>query len=285
LRRLGFIGLGNIGRPIARSLIAPDAQVTVFDLAAEGPEALRALGAKAAASPAEVARAADVIGVCVRDDADVRAVLEGPDGVFSAARENLLVAIHSTIRVKTIHELAAGAGRAGVRLVDAPVSRGAAMDGRSITFMVGGAKEDVDRLRPVVANIALRFVEAGPLGSGMALKLCNNILSYAATTLSDEAFRLAQAAGLDLSALLEVISVNGVGSPIVIASLRRLAGVPRPSAGKSDIAPPSDESRIELAEKDLDYALALARDLGLDLPASELTRREYRSAVRRGAST
>ena len=271
--KLGFIGLGNIGKPIALDLIVPGNEVAVHDVAPGAAEDLRKLGATVAGSAAEVARAADIVGVCVRDDSDLHDVLDGPEGLLSAARPGLLVAIHSTVRVATVRELAAKAATRKVRLVDAPVSRGAGGPAKkAVVFMVGGDPADVERVRPYLELAALKIVNAGPLGAGMALKLCNNLLSYLTLICATDAINLAEAAGLDVKMLAEVTSNNGVAGPNLTAILKRRIGEP---TGLNNRIPPL-ENLIALGEKDLDCALEVARDLGVTLPAVAMARSTIR---------
>jgi 3-hydroxyisobutyrate dehydrogenase len=272
--KIGFIGLGNIGRAIARDLAVPGVRLLVHDVLPDGPAELEKLGATVAASPAAVARGADVVGVCVRDDHDVREVFEGPEGILSGAKPGLLVAIHSTLRIETVRHVAAAAAMCGVRVVDAPVSRGPGGPARrAVVFMVGGDSGDIERVRPYLELAALKIVIAGALGAGMALKLCNNALSYLTVICATDAINLARAAGLDVGMLADVTANNGVGSPTLTAILKRRVG------DSLQFAPiPALDSLIGLGEKDLDCALEVGRDLNIDLPAVTLARATIRRA-------
>jgi 3-hydroxyisobutyrate dehydrogenase len=274
--RSGFIGLGNIGRPIACDLARAGA-LTVFDKMPEGPQELRALGAQVADSPAGVAREADFVGVCVVDDRQVREVITGDNGLLKTARAGTLIAIHSTVRVATVHELAAAAARQGVRIVDAAVSRSAdAQPSKSVVFMVGGESEDVARLEGILEPAALKFVRAGKLGAGMTLKICNNILSYLIMVCAADAMRLAEAAGLDLNTLAQVTSTNGVGGANLRAILERRASAHRQPTRLM----PSNEALVGLAMKDLDCALEVGKDLGVkDMRATQLARDEFKRSL------
>src|SRR5262245_33758101 len=144
--RVGFVGLGSIGQPMARRLLVGGLETTVFDLADSAVAALVAAGARGAASPRDVAAAADVIGVCVRDDADVRAVVLGADGLLAGAAPGSVVAIHSTILPRTVREVGAAAAARGVGVVDACVTGGPMGAERgTLTYMVGGDPAHLER--------------------------------------------------------------------------------------------------------------------------------------------
>jgi 3-hydroxyisobutyrate dehydrogenase len=274
--KLGFIGLGNMGNSIARDLIVPQNTVTVYDIRDEIVGEFVQLGAKPATSPAEVAAAADIVGICVRTDEDVRGVLTGPQGVLSAARPGLAVAIHSTIHLSTLDEMCQAAEARLVHVVDAPVSRGTnAPKKKAIVFMVGGAPDDVAKVRPYVRLAALRVIETGTRGTAMTLKICNNLITYLMVLTLRDGFRLAEAAGIDLKALAELVSSNGVAGPNMLFSINRRAGVSTEVNHVIDTA----ETNARLGEKDLSCALDAAAVLGVRLPAVEMARKEIREAM------
>jgi 3-hydroxyisobutyrate dehydrogenase len=276
--KVGFIGLGNIGRGIARDLIVPENEVFVYDVMAEGPAALKELGARVASSSAEVAQRADVVGVCVRNDADLHNVFEGADGILSTSRAGLLVAIHSTVRIETVRELATVAAKRGVHVVDAPVTKGYNSPPRkSVVVMVGGSPEDVERVRPYLELCALKIVPTGLLGSGMAMKICNNVLSYLLFISASEAVQMAEAVGLDLNDLATVTSNNGVAGPNLTHMFLARAGA---NPTNNTISPPLD-AMSALGEKDLDCALDVGREFTLALPAVSMARNSIRSALHR----
>jgi 3-hydroxyisobutyrate dehydrogenase-like beta-hydroxyacid dehydrogenase len=273
---LGFIGLGNMGLCIARELIVPGNQVTVFDVRPEVVAELQPLGATAAACAADVARASDIVGVCVRTDQEVRDVLEGADGILAAAKPGLLVAIHSTIKLSTLRDLARKADAKGVRLVDAPVSRGTnSPKTKAIVFMVGGAPEDVACALPFIELAALKIVRTGALGTAMTLKVCNNLLTYLTVVSAADAVHLAEAAGLDVKLLADVTATNGVAGANLSYVLNTRAGI------KVAVNRPMDtaETNAMLGEKDLDCALEVGRDLGVELPAVAMARTAIRKAL------
>lgn len=276
--KTGFIGLGNIGKPIAQCMARAGRDLAVFDLAEEPLAELKAMGATIADSPGEMAKSAKVIGICVRNDDDVLQVMNGQDGILANARKGLLVVLHSTVTLSLVKQIGAEAAQAGVRIVDAPVSRGQGVDGANFVFMLGGDPDDVAEAREFVEPAACKIVQAGPLGTGMVLKLCNNNLTYLGVVAVHDALRLARSGGADPAALAEVISANGVGSANVIGTLSR--GVTRMSGNSDGHDLPELEPLIGLAEKDLDNTLALAREIGIDLPSVEMTRQAIAASFR-----
>jgi len=269
--RAGFIGLGNIGKPMARRIVDAGLPLTVFDVAPAPLAELSAAGARAAASAAEVAAASDVVGVCVRDDAEVRAVVVGDDGISAGAAPGLVVAIHSTVLPRTVRDLAERLQRRGIDVVDACVTGGAAGAAQGkLTYMVGGEAPLVEKCRPVFATSAQRIVHTGPLGSGVSVKLCNNLMTYLGFLAAFEATSLARAGGLSEQALEEVTRANGnlTDQMLAFLALHRL-----PAETRED---PSFLAMLEsfksLAEKDLAVTLEFARESGVELPGAERCR-------------
>lgn len=253
--RAGFVGLGNIGGPMATRL-AQAVELGVYDVRPVEVE-----GATAVGSVAELA-AVDVLCVMVRDDDQVRGVAAE---VVASGHAPVLV-VHSTVAPETPAELAA----LGLRVLDAPVSGGpmGAADG-SLAIMVGGAAEDVDVARPVLEAMGSLVVHAGPLGAGTRMKLARNLIHFVAFTAVTEAQRLAEASGLDLKALGEVVRHTDA-----------ITGGPGAIMHRETTAPldPDDfwwgvfDHVRALGEKDLSFALELAATLGVDVPLAALAR-------------
>jgi 3-hydroxyisobutyrate dehydrogenase len=276
--RAGFIGLGNIGKPMARRIVDAGLTLTVFDVAAGPVAELAAAGAHSAVSPREVIAVSDVVGVCVRDDAEVRAVVSADDGIAAGAAPGKIVAIHSTILPRTVREIAADLAPRGVGVVDACITGGAggAAQGK-LTYMVGGETADVEKCRPVFATSAERIVYTGPLGSGVSVKLCNNLMTYLGFLAAFEATSLARAGGLSEKALEEVTRANGnlTDQMLAFLTLHRLPAETRREAGFRAMV----RSFASLAEKDLAVTLEFARESGIELPGTarcrELMARVY----------
>jgi len=263
---VGFIGLGNIGKPMAKHLLKLGEPVYVHDLA-PGPVAeLVRLGAQAAA-PQAIAGQCRIVGLCVRDDGDVEALLHGDAGLLNHMQPDSVVAIHSTVTQASIVRWAGEAKGKGIHLVDAPITGGAAgAEAGTLAYMVGGATDIVGRCRPVFATSGRKIIHAGPPGAGIALKLCNNLMTYAAFAAMHEADALARAAGLDPALLAEVGRANGVVTPQMEAFI----------GNRSQLAAAGPEALHKafgpfgaLGRKDLLAALASAEQLGLKLPATE----------------
>ncbi|WP_240641417.1 NAD(P)-dependent oxidoreductase [Nocardioides ferulae] len=265
LRRVGFVGLGNIGRPMALRLAEAaqrgELELSVYDVA-PGPVAeLEAAGAKAAGSVAELAGRVDVLCVMVRDDDQVREVLGEALGV---AGDRLTVAIHSTVAPATPAALADTAARHGVKVVDAPVSGGSmGAAAGTLAIMVGGTDEAFEAARPALELMGSKVVHAGPIGAGTSFKLARNLMHFVAFTAATEAQRLAEAAGLDLKALGEVVRHTDA-----------ITGGPGAIMHRDTAAPldPDDfwfavfDHVRALGEKDLGFAVDLADRLGVDVP-------------------
>jgi 3-hydroxyisobutyrate dehydrogenase len=276
--RAGFVGLGSIGQPMARRLLTGGLETTVFDLAEPAVAALVAAGARGAASARDVAAAADVVGVCVRDDADVRAVVLGSEGLLAGAVAGTVIAIHSTILPRTVREIGEAAARAGVAVVDACVTGGPMGAERgTLTYMVGGEPAHVERCRPVFATSAAKIVHTGALGTGAATKLCNNLMTYLGFLAAFESNLLAERAGLSREALHEVTRANGnlTDQMLAFLTLHRIPAEQRAEPGFQRML----QGYTTLAEKDLAVTLAFAREHGVELPGTarcrELMARVY----------
>jgi len=267
--RAAYVGLGNMGAPMVERLIARGVETAVYDLAPTAIEALVAKGARAAASPAAAASGCDVIGVCVPEDDHVRAVLRGASGVLAGAKPGAVIAVHSTVLPSTVQELAAEAARAGVGLLDACVTGGAARarEGK-LVYLVGGDTEHVARIRPYLDACAERVVHAGPVGSGAKLKLCINLITYLQWTAAYESMALARAIGLPQAVLEEAGRANGQLTDLMIQFLA-LHKAPE-AARKSEDMQTYLRTNMHVAEKDLAHALALARGAGVALPGAAL---------------
>jgi 3-hydroxyisobutyrate dehydrogenase-like beta-hydroxyacid dehydrogenase len=274
---VGFIGLGQIGTPMAGRLVDWPGGLWVYDVEPKATAGLEADGAKVAGSPREVAEHAAHISVMVRDDEQVRAVLSGPDGVLAGALPGCVVAVHSTIHPDTAREVAELGAAAGVAVLDAPVSGGAigAQHG-SLAILVGGADHAFAASRDVLARMGELVVHVGPSGAGTAAKLARNLLHFVAFAAATEASRLAEAAGVDLMTLGKVVRHTDAitGGPGAIMWRDRTGPV-----GADDPWHPILEHVRQLGEKDLGLAIELADRLGVDAPLAELALRRLASGL------
>jgi 3-hydroxyisobutyrate dehydrogenase-like beta-hydroxyacid dehydrogenase len=212
MTRVGFIGLGSQGGPMARR-IATQFPLTLWARRQEALAPFADTGAHIAATPAELGGDSDVVGICVVADADVEDVILRPDGVLAGMSAGGVIAIHSTIDPRTCHRIADEAARKGVSIVDAPVSGGGgAAAERQLLVMVGGDPDAVERARPVLDTFANPLLHLGPLGSGQTAKLLNNIVFTAQITLALDTYALADALGMDRAAVAQVLAEGSGGS-------------------------------------------------------------------------
>ncbi len=267
---VGFIGLGNMGKPMARNLVCDTLEAWVYDVQQAPVDELVALGAHAG-SPAEIARHCRVIGLCVRDDRDVEALLYGEAGMLAQTAPGSVIAVHSTVTQAGLLRWAADAAARGIDLIDAPVSRGKlGKEPHFLCYMVGGDAAVLERCRPVLETSAESIIHAGPLGAGIALKLCNNLITYLEFIAMSEALAIASRSGLSIDVLAEVGRGNGVINERMVAFAAN-RGKLQEQLGEAGFAAAFGPFG-KLGEKDLDAALETARSLGLHLPATELAR-------------
>jgi len=202
---IGFIGLGNMGAPMAANLVKAGHQVIGFDIVPRAVEALSAKGGRAAASAAEAIAASELVITMLPAGAQVRSVYLGEAGVLANARKGTLVIDCSTIDVETARAVAAAAAEAGFDMLDAPVSGGVAgAEAATLTFMVGGEAAVFARAEPVLAAMGRTIVHAGPAGNGQAAKICNNMILGVSMIAVCEAFSLAERLGLAAQTLFDV---------------------------------------------------------------------------------
>jgi 2-hydroxy-3-oxopropionate reductase len=216
--RIGFIGLGVMGKPMARNLLARGFDLVVHSRSRGPVNEIVAAGARAAESPADVAQQTAIVITMVPDSPDVEAVLEGQDGVFSALARGSLVIDCSTIAPAVARRLAARAAEFGAAMVDAPVSGGeVGAINASLSIMMGGEEAAVARARPVLEAVgnAERIVHIGPAGSGQLCKVCNQMVIGGTLAAVSEAFALARKAGVD-PALVRNALLGGFASSRVL---------------------------------------------------------------------
>lgn len=258
---VGFVGLGNIGRPMATRLVEWPGGLWVHDVAPEPVAEVEKAGAEVAGSVSDLASRVDLLCVMVRDDDQVREVL---GRALATAREGLVVAVHSTVAPATPEQLGESARRHGVRVVDAPVSGGAigAAEG-SLAVMVGGDDAGFAACSGPFGLMAGKVVHAGPLGAGTRMKLARNLLHFVSFAAVAEAQRLAEACGLDLVELGQVVRHTDAvtGGPGAIMHRDTTAAL-SPDDPFFEIF----EHVRALGDKDLRSALELAAAAGVDVP-------------------
>jgi len=277
--KVAVIGVGRMGGPIAGHLIEAGHEVRVFDISEGAVAALVSRGGIACTTPAEAARDAAVVCVVVFDDAQTREVVTGADGVLGVLAPGAILAVHTTVSIDMIHELARTADATGVAVLDAGVSGGeeGAKAGTLLT-MVGGADNAVARATPVLMAFSKDVIHAGGVGTGMALKLARNASGYLMMAAIHEAMVLADSAGVDLALLRRTIDETGVFAQALSPFM--LGGpAPLPDDAPDGFRAMLDHVR-DLGEKDLDQALGLATHTGVDLPVTRRTRETFGRVMR-----
>jgi 3-hydroxyisobutyrate dehydrogenase-like beta-hydroxyacid dehydrogenase len=254
--RVGFIGVGSQGGPMARRIVEEGFPLTLW---ARRPASLAPYAdtaAAIAATPAELGAASDVVGICVVADADVEDVLLRDDGVLAGMARGGVIAIHATIHPDTCQRLGAIAAGRGVAVVDAPVSGGGHMAAaRQLLVMVGGDDDTVARCRPVFETFGDPVIHLGPLGSGQVAKLLNNFVFTAQIAVSLDTYSFARDLGVDRAALAEVLAHGSGGSKVagIIAAMNfDISGMAQVAAG--------------LLRKDVGLTLDVARAAGAVAP-------------------
>lgn len=271
--KVGFIGLGTMGAPMARNLLRGGFEVVAYDVNPDALARLASEGASTACSAALLASEADAVITMVPNGEHVEAALLGDAGVATAARPGTLIIDMSTILPLVTDRLARELSRRGFRFVDAPVGRSSqhAVEGK-LLIMVGGEATDVSRARPILEKLGDTIVHCGPAGSGSRMKIVNNFMSITLNATTAEALTLAEASGLDPELARSVMlgTVAGQGHMGTTYPAKVL---------KSDLTP---GFMIDLAAKDLGLALQLAATIGIDLGTGKAAEAEYRAAQAAG---
>lgn len=255
-----------MGRPMASNLRRKGFELVVYDPNAEAVDALKQLGARAAAGIAEIARACDVIMTMVPSSADVEGIVLGPDGLIAHGRAGQIIVDMSTVNPATTDLIAARAQAAGMSVVDAPVGRLAAhADRGECLFMVGGDDADFERVLPLLQAMGTTIYHCGKVGTGTRTKLVNNYLAVVSCQLNAEALALSQRFGLDLNKTLEVIrGTSAINGQLTLNWVNKVL--------VGDISP---GFTIDLAHKDLTLILEAANAAKLPLPVAAAAREMF----------
>jgi 3-hydroxyisobutyrate dehydrogenase len=229
--RVGFIGLGSQGAPMARRIVDAGYPVTLWARRPATLEPFAGTPAKVADSPADLAASSDLVCICVVSDADVEEVVAGERGVLAGLGTGGVIAVHSTVHPDSCRRLAGQAEALGMRLIDAPVSGGgpAAAAGR-LLVMAGGDEATVEFCRPVFATYGDPIVHLGPVGAGQVTKLLNNVLFTAHLGAAASLLGLGQALGIDPLRLAGVIS-HGSGNSFALERVAAAGGTLEQIAG------------------------------------------------------
>ncbi len=270
--RVGFIGLGIMGRGMARNLLKAGFPLRVWNRTAARMDELAADGAQPSASPAELAGQCDIIITCVSDTPDVEAVLLGENGVIAGVQSGALVIAMSTISPQATQGFAEKLGAKGVNMLDAPVSGGSEGAAKgTLSIMIGGDAADVERAMPVFQAMGKTITHVGGTGAGQTVKLVNQILVVGSMQSMAEALLFAQAGGVDLEKTLAAVS-GGAGGSWTLSNRG-------PQLIKRDWRP---GFMIDLQAKDLRLVLDAADDLGAPLPSTALIFQLYRTLQAQG---
>ena len=270
--RIGFIGIGVMGRHMARNLARAGHDVAVHDVRPEALEGMAGPGLRVAASVADAVRDADVAITMLPDTPQAQDVLLGPGGVLEAGTRGGLVVEMSTISASATRDMAARLAGRGIAMLDAPVSGGpAGAEGASLSIMVGGEAEAFARALPVLQAMGKTIVHVGESGAGQTVKMCNQLVCAINLMGVCEALALGREAGLDLGKLREVLMGGAAGSWM----MQNLA--PRMIARD-----PAAGFRIDLKLKDLRLVNEAAFEMGVPLPATALATQLYLEARAHG---
>jgi 3-hydroxyisobutyrate dehydrogenase len=270
--RVGFIGLGIMGRGMARNLLKAGFPLTVWNRTASRADELAAEGATVAASPAALAAECDIIISCVSDTPDVRAVLLGDEGVIHGARSGSLVIDMSTISPQATQEIAAALDEKGVAMLDAPVSGGSEGAAKgTLSIMVGGEAADLERAMPALQAMGKTITHVGGQGAGQTVKLVNQILVVVNDLAMCEALLFAQAGGVDLEKALAAVTGGAAGSWMLANR--------GPQIIRRDWRP---GFTIDLQQKDVRLILSAADQLGVPLPGTALVFQLFRTLQAQG---
>ncbi|HET9963853.1 MAG TPA: 2-hydroxy-3-oxopropionate reductase [Rubrobacter sp.] len=259
--KVGFIGLGIMGRPMAKNLMEAGYELVVHNRSPEKAEELAKEGnATAAASPGQVAQACDIVITMLPDSPDVEAVVAGEGGVLEGIRDGALLVDMSTISPVVTKELSEKVREKGASMLDAPVSGGdvGAIEG-ALSIMVGGSEEDFERARPLFDVMGKAATHVGPIGAGQVVKACNQIVVALTIEAVSEALVLGSKGGVKPEKLVEALSGGLAGSAVMEAKKEKFFS--------HDFEP---GFRIELHHKDLGIALAAGREYGVALPATAI---------------
>jgi len=270
---VGFIGLGNAGLPIATNILKGGNKLTVYDVRSERMELIIPLGAVGANSPREVAMESEVIFTSLPHPKISEDVMLGEEGVLAVAKVGSIIVELSTVSPLLIERLGSIAKSKGVEVLDAAVAGGVerAIEGK-LTLMVGGDKEVVEKVRPLFDLIAERVFHTGSLGSGMTVKIINNLISHVNMVAICEGMALGVKAGISPKLLYDVVSVSSGDSDV----LRRRFGkriLRRDFEGGM---------KLELAYKDSELACELGRALGVPLYVTNVAHAVYEHAKSKG---
>jgi 2-hydroxy-3-oxopropionate reductase len=270
--RIGFIGVGIMGRPMVRNLVKAGYPVTIFDVVPAAVEALENEGVPSAGSSKAVAEASDVVITMLPEDRHVETAVLGENGVFAGARPGLLVIDMSTISPVVSRRISEEGKQRQVRVLDAPVSGGdAGAVAGTLSIMVGGDAADFDAANAIFTAMGKTITHCGPHGAGQVVKACNQIVVALTIEAVSEALVLGSKAGVQPEIILEVLGGGLAGNKVMEVRKRNFLN--------HDFAP---GFKIKLHRKDLGIILATAREYGVALPVTALVNEMFTTLVNEG---
>jgi 2-hydroxy-3-oxopropionate reductase len=271
-RKVGYIGLGLIGAPMARNLLKAGHEVVVHNRSRGIVGELVSEGAIEAHSPAEVARQVEVVFTCLPDSPDVEMIALGPGGIIDGAHEGLIHVDHSTIKPASAKLVAEKLGEAGVRCLDAPVSGGdIGAKAGTLSIMVGGPRETFEAVRPLFEVTGKTITHIGESGAGQAAKACNQIMCAAQMVAMSELLVLAQKSGADPEKVIEAIKGGAAQCWTLDTKPQRIFAGNREPGFKA-----------YMQHKDLGIVLDTARTYGASLPVTAVIAQLYEAMLQNG---
>jgi 3-hydroxyisobutyrate dehydrogenase-like beta-hydroxyacid dehydrogenase len=271
--RIGFVGVGSMGRPMALRLLDAGHDVVFASRRSETVQILEQAGARGVPTPLIVAEECDIFLTCLPGDSELNDVYLGPEGVLELLKPGTMIIDFTTASPMMIQRVAAEASHRDIRVIDAPVSGGSwGAERGTLTIMAGCDEQDLQRAEPILSVLGQRIFHVGGIGSGKLFKLINNLLAGTTMVMVGEALSLAANAGADLDKLFEVISASSGNSNIWSDSVPKMI--------HGDANPPG--FKLELMRKDIRLAASLGEDLGTPVPLASLALQFYTAACARG---
>ena len=277
--KIGFIGTGTMGGPMLANLVKKGFAVTAFDIVPSALQAAVAAGATSATSAADAARGADLVVTMLPSSSHVESVYLGKGGILDGVVSGKLCVDMSTIDPAVSRRVGEALRAKGIRFIDAPVSGGVpkAIDG-TLAIMIGGDARDVEEARPALAAMGANIIHVGPIGAGEVAKICNNLIAGVAAVAVSEAFRIAEAFGVDHKILTDVISKSS-GNTWVMEAAHPVPGMVPRAASSRDY---EGGFMTDLMAKDLGLAVNAARELRIPVIVSPAAQQALRLASSHG---
>jgi len=277
--KIGFIGTGTMGGPMLANLVKKGFAVTAYDIVPSALQAAVAAGATSAPSAADAARGADLVVTMLPSSSHVESVYLGKGGILDGVVSGKLCVDMSTIDPAVSRRVGEALRAKGIRFIDAPVSGGVpkAIDG-TLAIMIGGDARDLEEARPALAAMGANIIHVGPIGAGEVAKICNNLIAGVAAVAVSEAFRIAEAFGVDHKILTDVISKSS-GNTWVMEAAHPVPGMVPRAASSRDY---EGGFMTDLMAKDLGLAVNAARELRIPVIVSPAAQQALRLASSHG---